>query len=82
MKDAVGVAFFAIIAFIVTSVQVFFGSLCSGAVLVAIWQVCTIGPAAMTFGFFVLAVIKFAAWVTAIVMTIISLAFLTGRRMW
>jgi len=82
MKDSIGVAFFAIIAFIVTSFQVFFGSLCSGAVLVAIWQVCTIGPAAMTFGFFVLAVIKFAAWVTAIVMTIISLAFLTGRRMW
>lgn len=82
MKDAVGVAFFAIVAFIVTSIQVFFGSLCSGAVIVAIWQVFTIGPAAMTFGFFVLGVLKFAAWVTAIAMTIISLAFLMGKRLW
>lgn len=82
MKDSIGVVFFAIVAFIITTVQVFFGSLCTGAVLVALWQLFTIGPAAMTFGFFVLGVVKFAAWVTAIVMTIISGAFLIGKRIW
>lgn len=82
MKDSIGVVFLAIVAFIITSVQVFFGSLCTGAVLVALWQLFTIGPAAMTFGFFVLGVVKFAAWVTAIAMTIISIAFLAGKRIW
>ncbi len=82
MKDSIVAVFLLIVAFIITTVQVFLGSLCTGSVVIALWQLFTIGPAAMTFGFFVLGVVKFAFWVTAIVMTIISGAFLLGKRIW
>jgi hypothetical protein len=82
MKNTFGIVFMTIVAFIVTALQIFFGVLCIGAVVVAVWQACTLGPTLMTFGIFVVGVLKFASWVTAIAMTIISAVFICGKRIW
>lgn len=80
MKNLIEIIFLSVISFIVTSLQVFFGSLWYGIVLVSIWQICTIGTSAMTFDFFVLTVIKFSAFVTTIVMIIILVISLLEKK--
>ena len=80
--DVIGIVLAALFFIGITLVQVFIGSLFSGAVLVAIWQLITIGPTAMVFGLYMLAVIKFAVWATGILMVIMGITFFFGKRHW